>query len=183
MEKDLTILAIETSCDETAAAVVRNGRRGKAGAVVHGPGKADGGDVVADFGARTHGFLGYDVDGSPDGRSPEQGGTAPSDDFDPVDHGRGDLLQSIDSGKGGENRAGIDENLRIMAAETVDPGLREPAVLAVVFNPDTGLERQAVRQGRRYSRDENPAVQHVDKGRRFLSGAVVPGRRHDRLLN
>ena len=26
MEKDLTILAIETSCDETAAAVVRNGR-------------------------------------------------------------------------------------------------------------------------------------------------------------
>ena len=31
MEKDINILAIESSCDETAAAVVRNGRQGLSG--------------------------------------------------------------------------------------------------------------------------------------------------------
>ena len=31
MEKDITVLAIESSCDETAAAVVRNGKEATVG--------------------------------------------------------------------------------------------------------------------------------------------------------
>lgn len=35
MEKDLTILGIESSCDETAASVVRNGREVLSLSLIH----------------------------------------------------------------------------------------------------------------------------------------------------
>ena len=42
----------------------------------------------------------------------------------------------------------VDQNLRIVAVETVDADLREAAVLAVVLDAHPGLERKALRQTR-----------------------------------
>ena len=62
-----------------------------------------------------------------------------------------------------------------MAVQAIDSGLRESAVLTVVFHPDTRLESQSFRQGRRRGGGENPAVYDIDKRWSLFSGGMIPG--------
>ena len=65
-----------------------------------------------------------------------------------------------------------------MSVESVDSCLRESAVLAVVLDSDSRLERESFRQSRRGSGGENAAVNDIDKGWCHLPRCAVPGGAH-----
>ena len=98
-------------------------------------------------------FLGDDVDRAADGRRAVQRRTAAAQHLDPLDHVGRNLLQSVDARQGRKDRMRIDENLRIMAVESVDAHLREAAVLAVVLDPHAaGTKAPAPDTKRSFSR-------------------------------
>ena len=72
----------------------------------------------------------------------------PPQHLDPLDHVGRNLFESVDARQGRKERMGVDQNLRIMAVQTVDAHLGESAVLAVVLDPHAGLERESLRQAR-----------------------------------
>ena len=70
-----------------------------------------------------------------------------------------------------------------MTAETVDTGLGEAAVLAVVLHAHARLEGEAFRQRGGGGGGENPVVHDVDEGGGFLAVAVVARGAHHHLFD
>ena len=128
-------------------------------------------------------LLRNDVDRAADGRRPEQRRTAAAQHFDTLDHVGRDLLQAVYARQGREYRVRIDQDLRIMAVETVDAHLREAAVLAVVLDTHAGLERQPLCQARGIGLLEQPGVQHAHQRRRLPAQPGGTAGRYDHLVH
>ena len=128
-------------------------------------------------------LTGDDVDRAADGRRAVERRPAAAQHLDPLDHIGRNLLQPVDTRQGGENRMRVDQNLRIVAVETVDADLREAAVLAVVLDAHPGLERKALGQARGVGPFEQAGVQHAHQRRSFAPQRLRTAGRDDHFVH
>ena len=85
-------------------------------------------------------LLGDDVDHTADGIRPEQRRAASADHLDPLDHGDGQLFKAVDRCQRTEDRAAVEQYLRILPFESVYAQLGRTAVAAVGFDAQSRLE-------------------------------------------
>ena len=124
---------------DTRAVVVRDERTVERGVEV---GRAPLEDIRGV--AQRHGvaqrLLGDDVDHTADGIRPEQRRAASADHLDPLDHGDGQLFKAVDRCQRTEDRAAVEQYLRILPFESVYAQLGRTAVAAVGFDAQSRLE-------------------------------------------
>ena len=135
---------------------------------------------MSHLGRVVQGVLGDDVDGTAYGRCAIEGRATASYHLHALYHVGRNLLQTVHSGQGGEDRARIDEDLRVVAVQTIDAYLCETAVLAIVLGAHTGLEVKPLCQTGGLGGLELLAVQHVHQVGCFaaLCLAAVGGNHH-----
>ena len=137
--------------------------------VVVGAAASHGHERMADLGPVAQRLLGDDVDRAADGRRAEERRSAAADHLHALDHVGGNLFETVDAVEGREERPRVEQDLRIVAVQTVDAYLREAAVLTSVLDAHARLETQTVGQRGGVCPFEQLAVENVDQRRRLLA--------------
>ena len=159
--------------------VVRHQRGVHRGIVVPRGQSADPHEGMSQLGGIAQRFLGDDVDGTRNGRCPEQGRASSAHHFHPFNHVGGNLFQSIYAGQRAEYRARVYQYLCVRPVQPVDTYLLKAAVLAVVLHTDARLEVQSLRQGGGVGLFEQFEVHYVDqRGSHAAGGFVSVGGHH-----
>ena len=127
-------------------------------------------------------FLRYDVYRSADSRRTVEGRPSATHHLHAVYHVCRNLLQPIHSVEGGEHRARVYENLRVMTVESVNPHLCESAVLTVVFRPHTGLEVESLCQTGALCHVKELRVYHIHQVRSESPLGFASVSRHHHLV-
>ena len=177
-----TVAALAEDADARAAAF-GDDRSIEHRVVVVGVAASERGQRMRQLGRTARRLTGDDVDRAADGRRAVERRPAAAQHLDPLDHIGRNLLQPVDTRQGGENRMRVDQNLRIVAVETVDADLREAAVLAVVLDAHPGLERKALGQARGVGPFEQAGVQHAHQRRSFAPQRLRTAGRDDHFVH
>ena len=127
-------------------------------------------------------LLGYDVDGSADGRCSEEGRASTTHHLHAVYHVGRNLLQAINAVQGRKHRARIDQYLRVVAIETVYAHLREATVLTVVLRAHARLEVEPLRQTCALCDVKQLSADHVDQVWRQPAFRLVSVGRNNHLV-
>ena len=122
-----------------------------------------GGVALTEACAIAQRFARDDIDDTADSVSTEERRAPTTYDFDTLDHRSWDLFQPIDTSQRAEDRTAVDEDLRVSSFEPVDTHLVEAAVLAVVFDTQTGLEAKALAEVLRVGLLEDLLRKYRDK--------------------
>ncbi len=150
--------------------------------VFEGARSVDGREGVAEFARVADRLAGDDVNGSADGIGAEESRSAAAHHFDAFDHVGRDLFEVVNAGKGADNGARIDQNLRVGAVEAVNAHLRGSAVLAIILDAQSRLEFQSFRKRFRVGHIERFHVEDADQRRRQAAGRFIAvGRYHHRI--
>ena len=102
-----------------------------------------------------------DIDGAADSIGAEECRAAAANHLYPIYHRRRNLFEAIDTSKRTDNGAAVDENLRVGTLKTIDADLRETAVLAVVLDTKSGLERERLCKVGSVELVEKRRVEHI----------------------
>ena len=85
-------------------------------------------------------FFRNDVHYAADGARSVQGRSPAADHLDPLDHADGHLFEPVHSGQGTENGTAVDQDLGVLAFQSVNTQLGRAAVPAIVFDAQARLE-------------------------------------------
>ena len=113
---------------------------------------------------------------------PERADPPPSHHLNPLNHVGRNLLQSIDTSQGTEDRTVVEQNLRVGSLQTIDTHLLETTVLAVILHTYPRLEVQTIGQGGGIVGLKHSRIQHIHQRRSQSAGCLIPvGRHHDTI--
>ena len=147
--------------EDASLAVVRYQGGIGCGDVLKGGTAPDVHECVSHLGRVVQGILGDNIDGTANGRSAIEGRPAATNHLNTLYHVGRNLFQTVHTGQCGEDGARVDENLRVVAVQTIDAHLCEATVLAVVFGAHAGLVVESLCQAGGLGGLKFLAVHHV----------------------
>ena len=95
-----------------------------------------------------YGLLCNDIYGSRNGRGSEKSRTSSAHNLYPIHHICRKLFYAVNTGERTEDRTGIYEDLGVLSVKSIDPDLLEAAVLTIVLDPYSRLERESLSHSR-----------------------------------
>ena len=119
---------------------------------------------VANTGRIVARLAGDDVHHTGNGIAAIESRTAAAQHLHPVDQGRGQLVEQVDTRQRAVHRTAIDENLRIGLAETVDTHLVGTAILAGVLHPQACAEVERLAEVHGTDRFHLSAIDNTHRG-------------------
>mgnify|MGYP000990701146 CR=1 FL=1 len=134
-----TVAALAEDADARAAAF-GDDRSIEHRVVVVGVAASERGQRMRQLGRTARRLTGDDVDRAADGRRAVERRPAAAQHLDPLDHGDGQLFKAVDRCQRTEDRAAVEQYLRILPFESVYAQLGRTAVAAVGFDAQSRLE-------------------------------------------